>query len=96
MFVCFTALRTVCGKSLIHSRVKIGDTHNTKNLFKGFVLMVAIIDVFQTLLGFQFFLAEIWSLHSNVYGTHCFIFISSPIVLVLVLVLFLINFVFQL
>ena len=53
------ALRTVLDKNLIHSRVIIGDTHNTKNLFRGFVPKLTMIGVFRTLLGFELLLAEV-------------------------------------
>ena len=52
---------------LIHTRVIIGDTRNTKNIFRGFVVRLAMIDIFRTLLVFELFLAVI-TMNLNIKG----------------------------
>ena len=71
--MCSKALRTVLGKSLIHSRVIIEDTSITQNQFSDFVSKLTMIDVFQTLLDFELFLAELvhFDIHKNICTLHC-------------------------
>ena len=66
--LCSKALRTVLGESFIHTRVIFEYTRHTKNLFRGFVPKLTMIDVFRTLLGFELFPAEI--LTHSVLGYH--------------------------
>ena len=53
--VVLQALRKVLGESFIRTWVTFEYTRHTKNLFRGFVPKLKMIDVFRTLLGFELF-----------------------------------------
>ena len=53
--LCAKALQTVLGESFIHTRAIFRCTRHTKNVFRGFVPKLTMIDVFQTLLGYELF-----------------------------------------